>query len=230
MTTFAPAQMMAAAPAKRLWLITFVDLVMLLLAFFVLLFSMTTPDEGRFAAIANGYAAAFHPLGGVEEATLGPQRLPAWERTPGDDLAYLETVLKSAFSRSPSLDGVGFRLTAQYLILELPQTRGGSGPGDAIQVLDATTQRQVFEIGGVLSNLPNRIAVLVQAPTKSDAAAWSAARARAAAIRDALVASGYPRDFAVLARGADEARDENVSPPSRILVMPEAPADTGEAP
>lgn len=229
MTSLAPVQM-TAAPTKRLWLITFVDLVMLLLAFFVLMFSMSTPDKGRYAAIANGYAAAFHALGGVEEATIGPQRLPAWERAPGDDLAYLETVLKSAFSRTPSLDGVGFRLTAQYLILELPPAVGGSQPGDAIQVLDAMTQRRVFEIGGVLSNLPNRIAVLVQTPAKGDTAAWSAARAHAAAIRDALVASGYPRDFAVLARGADDARGESVAPPSRILVMPDTPIEAGDAP
>ncbi len=229
MTSLAPAQM-TAAPTKRLWLITFVDLVMLLLAFFVLMFSMSTPDKGRFAAIASGYASAFHALGGVEETTVGPQRLPALERVPGDDLAYLETVLKSAFSRSPSLDGVGFRLTAQYLILELPTAVGGSQPGDAIQVLDATTQRQVFEIGGVLSNLPNRIAVLVQAPAKGDTATWSAARARAAAVRDALVASGYPKSFAVLARGADAAGEAAVVPPTRILVMPDTPTAAGEAP
>jgi chemotaxis protein MotB len=218
MTTLAPAQMRLAPPARRLWLITFVDLVMLLLAFFVLLFAMSRVDPVRYAAVASGYAAAFDALGGADEAVIGPQRVPAPDRVPGDDLAYLETVLKAAVARTPGLESVGFRLTGQYLILDLPAAATADRPGETIPVLDAAAQRLVFAVGGVLSNLPNRIAVVVT-PPGVDRDAWQLARARGVATRDALAGAGYGRAVAVLVRGADA--PEATVARTRILLLPE---------
>jgi chemotaxis protein MotB len=229
MTTFAPRQESTAAPQRRLWLITFVDLVMLLLAFFVLLFSMSSLDHERFATVARAYADAFNPLGGIEDVAVGPQRVPPQARPDGNDLAYLETVLRTAFARSPDLGAIQFRLTPQYLILSLPpvymddKTTDQKATGQGAQVLDDETQRRVFDIGGVLSNVPNRIAVVVHASLGSGAAGWVASRNDAQAVRQALIKSGYPHPFASLVRGADEAAGRtDTATPIEILVMPDA--------
>ncbi len=216
MTTLAPTPLSNAAP-RRLWLITFVDLVMLLLAFFVLMFSMSRVDSDRFGAMAKGYAAAFSKLGGTQDVFVGPQHLPAGERTPGDDLGYLETVLKTAFARDPDLADVQFRLTAQYLMIELPiAARREEG-----WVLDPAIRQQVFEIGGVLTNLPNRIAVLVPSAGKGRVS-WGEARAQSQLVRQALMSAGYPRAIAAWVRGPESDTPDTAS--IAILVMPEAEA------
>jgi chemotaxis protein MotB len=218
MTTLAPSQSVAG-PSRRLWLITFVDLVMLLLAFFVLMFSMSSVDQERYGAVARAYAATFSALGGTEEVSIGPQHIPAEQRSPGDDLAYLETVLKTAFARDPDLAGIQFRLTTQYLILALPL----ASAADERWVLDNAARQQVFEVGGVLSNLPNRVAVVVPAGLDAGPTGWAFARAQARLVREALVSSGYPRAIAALARGPEDSHlSSHVTPPIEILVMPEA--------
>ena len=45
----------AQAPPRTLWLITIVDLVTLLLAFFVLMFSMSHVETKKYAALAKSY-------------------------------------------------------------------------------------------------------------------------------------------------------------------------------
>ena len=231
MTTLAPAQVPglpgrpARVPERRLWLITFVDLVMLLLAFFVLMFSMSTVDRSRYAGLAQSYAGTFSVLGGVHETEVGAVRAPVVRRAPGDDLAYLEAVFRSTFGRTPSLSAIRFRLTAQYLILALPDNDGAKDAiREASAVLDPATQQQVFEIGGVLANLPNRVAVVALASTAAGPSAWQAARQRADAVRAALVAAGYPREVAVFAQGvnADEAGREALRRPIEIMVLPDA--------
>jgi chemotaxis protein MotB len=221
MTTLAPVQA-HAAPQRRLWLITFVDLVMLLLAFFVLLFSMSSLNAEKYGAVARAYAATFNPLGGTESVTIGPQRIPAPTRTPGDDLAYLETVLKTAFVRDPRLADIQFRLTTQYLILELPL----AAASDEGWVLDEPARQQVFDVGGVLSNLPNRIAVVVPVTAGGDGrAAWGFARAQAQLVRQALISAGYPGPVTALARGTvTDPMAAPAAPSVQILVMPEAEA------
>ena len=223
MTTLAPALPPAGPPAqaglyvapRRLWLITFVDLVMLLLAFFVLMFSMSRIDNDRYGAVAQAYAAAFSKLGGTQDVFVGPQHLPAGERAPGDDLGYLETVLKTAFARDPDLASVQFRLTAQYLMIELPL----AASGEEGWVLDSAIRQQVFEIGGVLTNLPNRIAVLVPAAGKGRVS-WGEARTQGRLVRQALVSAGYPRPIAAWVRGP--ASETPTASSLAILVMPEA--------
>jgi chemotaxis protein MotB len=229
MTTLAPNPAslpgVAAQPHRRLWLITFVDLVMLLLAFFVLMFSMLNVDTARYVSIARSYADVFRGVGGVATSAVGPLRLPYVDHTPGDNLAYLETVLRTNFAREDMLTAIQFRLTSQYLILLVPsQTAAGAGVAD----LDAATKRRFFELGGVLSNLPNRIAILVPATSGDNAAAWAAAAARAHSAQAALESAGYQHGLTAYVQGSVDADENHQSPPVQIMIFPET-APTAEA-
>lgn len=220
MTTLAPDTTtiagLPAQPPRRLWLITFVDLVMLLLGFFVLIFSMSSLNAARYATIVRSYADVFHGVGGMPVTAVGPLRVPHVERTPGDDLAYLETVLRANFAREDHLSAIQFRLTSQYLILLVP-AQTAAGVGD----FDAATKGRFFELGGVLSNLPNRIAILTPATSGDNAAAWSQAAVRARSVQAALEAAGYQRSLTSFVQGSVVADENHELPPIQIMIFPE---------
>ena len=201
--------------ATRPWLITIVDLVTLLLSFFVLLFSMSNVEPARFSQVAQSYGDVF----AAADDTAG-QRLPKITAAAGDDLGYLQAVLKAAFASSPTLKDIEFRLTPQYLMLTLPVTDlfipGAGGFAESAQT-------PVFDLSGVLSNLKNRIAVVGTAPMSSDSgeAAWTLAVARAQSMADALAAAGYGQPVTVLGHGANGTDVAAAIGRVEIVVMPE---------
>jgi hypothetical protein len=115
----------------------------------------------------------------------------------GEDLAYLENVLKTVLGRVPALSDVGFRLTEQSLILSLPRDRVLTTAGDGIA---DDMSAAVFDLGGVLANVDNRMAVtsFVDAG-ESSAAAWAQAVRRAGVVAGALSQAGYARPIAASA-------------------------------
>jgi chemotaxis protein MotB len=210
----------AAAPAPRTpWLITIVDLVTLLLAFFVMLFSMSDIEAKRYHALAKSYGDAFG-VTAAEPSSLA--RLPKIPTVSGEDLAYLEAVLKRAFAATVTLNDVQFHRTDQYLILSLP-VEGVFAPGSG--AFTDTAAAPVFDLGGVLSNLKNRIAVVGSAVMTPDdgPGAWNLAMARAEALATALEGAGYQQPITVLGRGG--ARGDVGAALGRvdILIMPEQP-------
>jgi chemotaxis protein MotB len=210
------------APPRSLWLITIVDLITLLLAFFVLMFSMSHVEAKRYALVAQSYGDAFNPDEGIEPAPL--VRLPKVAHVSGEDLGYLEAVLKTAFARTATLKDVEFHRTTQYLILSLP-VDGVFAPGSGAFTESAAAP--VFDLSGVLSNLKNRIAVVGTAvmPASADerVAAWSLAVARAQTMADALKTAGYEQPVTVLGRGGAATDVAAAIGRIDILIMPERP-------
>jgi chemotaxis protein MotB len=209
----APAS--SSAATSRIWLITFTDMVMQLLAFFVLLFTMSKLDAVKYQDIVRSYVEALNPsFGEAGEPPAAHVVLPAAAPLQGDDLGYLASVLQASFARENVLSGIQFRLTTQYLTLALPA--GGLFLPDG--TLAEPVVRQLFDLGGVLNNLKNRIAVVgFDDPASGVAAAqtWNVALARAEAVAGALVTAGYGRSITVLGRG--EALGE-----VQIMILPEA--------
>lgn len=196
-----PVLQQAPKNVTRPWLITIVDLITLLLSFFVLLFSMSTVEPRRFSQVVQSYGEAFAPA----EDDKG--RLPKIAAAAGDDLGYLQAVLRAAFASSPALKDVEFRLTPQYLILTLPVADlYASGTG----AFADSAKTPVFDLSGVLSNLKNRIAVIGTAAMAQSGdrdaseASWSLAIARAKTMADALAAAGYAQPVTILGRGAPD--------------------------
>jgi chemotaxis protein MotB len=198
----------------------------ILLTFFVLLFSMAKIDMARFVPVARSYSAAF--AGGLPDDAA--PRLPEVAAVPGDNLRYLEAVLRPAFAKQPSLADVQFRTTPQYLILSWPAGVSGQALFDAQSSgFSDAARRRVFDLGGVLSNLHNRIAIVGQATGESapqaDAAAWRLAITRANAVADAFTASGYDKEITVLGRKAPQGTAAGAAAEQiQIFIMPERPA------
>jgi chemotaxis protein MotB len=221
----APTTERTPGPARP-WLITIVDLMTILLTFFVLLFSMAKIDMVRFIPVARSYGEAF--AGSLPEDAA--PRLPEVAAVPGDNLSYLEAVLRPAFAQHASLADVQFRETPQYLILSWPNARSGEGlfAAGSSGFSDAA-RRRVFDLGGVLSNLNNRIAIVGQAAAREGLSSdgpqedsWRLAITRANAVADAITGAGYHKEITVLGRNA--AVGAAVSDQIQILIMPEQPA------
>lgn len=209
-----PMLQQAPKNVTRPWLITIVDLITLLLSFFVLLFSMSKVEPQRFSQVVQSYGEAFAPA----EDDRG--RLPKITAAAGDDLGYLQAVLKAAFASSPDLKDVEFRLTPQYLVLTLPVAGlYVAGTGDFAD----SAKTPVFDLSGVLSNLKNRIAVIGTAAMDREAgeASWSLAIARAKTMADALATAGYAQPVAVLGRGGAATDVGAALGRVEIMIMPE---------
>jgi chemotaxis protein MotB len=207
-----PAPPAARADGATPWLITFVDLVLRLLTFFILIFAMSRPAPERYAPIAQSYVDVFKPVPDREPPAGRPRSYVVDATARGGAMAFLETALKTALGQGAGLARAQFRSTDQYIIISLSDavTADGSAvSGDLVKGL--------FDLGGVLANIDHRLAVIGLA----DAAAepWAAALGRAAVLAEALARAGYDRPIATLARAAPPG-----SAPRRgvdIMIMPE---------
>lgn len=182
----------ASAPsANPSWLITFVDVVMLLLTFFVLLFAVSKPVPEHFQPIVESYAQAFSGEGGggVGQGVGQPMSSAHTPDDKGDDLIYLESVLRPAFERSNSLSGFQFRRASQYLILAMP---ADALFGGAQLLPDA--RPLVFDLAGVLSNVSNPLAVVGRGRT------WALGLNRAEQLAAALAGAGLTSRLTMLSR------------------------------
>lgn len=199
-------------PAPTIWLITFTDLVGLLLAFFVMIFAMSTIDEERFRELTGAVNLNRAPLPGGIEATIQDERnAPQASVELGHDLGYLATLLREQLGREPLIAGTMVRQDGAQVILSLPAellfAPNGAEP-------TAQGEQALFALVGLLRNLQNRIEVEGHADPKPPAADsyasnWELSLARAATVALRLEAAGYRQP--VTARGRAAARYDEIA-------------------
>jgi chemotaxis protein MotB len=181
----------------RAWLFTFTDLLLLLLTFFVMLFMMGAPNEGKFRELVSGLSA---PLGSPRERPMPPARSLAANisfETPveGINLRYLAALLQSQIDGASGMPEVTFTLQGPRLVISLPGDLlfppGGAEPGERGNAALAV-------IGGTLARLDNEIVVYGHADPRAPSGGlytsnWDLSLARAASVADALRREGYRR-------------------------------------
>lgn len=201
------------------WMVTFSDLTLLLLTFFVLLFSMSTLRTEAWTAFVDGVSTRFEPV--VERPT--PETSPEFAADsvvapPAEDLRYLQAVIAEAQVASPVLDAVQVIPGGDRLLLALP-----AAPEAALMT----------ELAGLLDRLDNRVRVAVS--LDGDAAlhdrerreSWDDGLARAEAVAASLRRAGYPQSVDVFAHVASVAVAGTGAPrlprsrPVAIVVLPE---------
>ena len=179
------------------WMITFVDLVSLLLAFFVMMYSMTTPNAPRWQEFTAAMRSVFvstntrEPPKPNAETALQPERARR-----GLDVGYLRRVLEETLARAPDLRTALLRERGGFLILSLPSDAFFAT--GAAEVTDRG-RRALFELALTLSNIKNRVDVVGHTDprpltgTGAFSSKWELSLARAAAVADTLRESGYRR-------------------------------------
>ncbi len=193
-----PTEPRGRAISRNVWLVSFTDLVCLLLAFFVLLYSVSDPKPRLGGGDAAPAVVPLRPAGAPARAFDVPQRRPA----AATDLDYFAALLRGRFDADPSLAGLRpWRLTDR-LVIHLP---GRLLFGPIGTTLTQEGRRSLFLLGGILERIGNRVEVVALARPRGalpeDREDWVSALRRAIAVAGALGESGYRRPLAVRARG-----------------------------
>lgn len=202
----------ATTGAPAIWLISFADLVGVMLACFVLLFSMSHIDPARLKEMSGGVDLGRDPVPGATGATaLAERNAPQAEIESGEDLGYLGALLREQVSREPLLAATVVRRDGRRIVLSLPGellfAPNGAAPS-------RTGDQALFALVGLLRNLPNRVEVEGHAdPNPPDAASfasnWELSLSRALIVAVKLEQSGYR--FPVIARGHGDGRFDEIA-------------------
>ncbi len=203
-----------AGSANQAWMITFTDLVALMLAFFVLLFAMSQVEQKKWQGLVDSLNADFSALKSVERIKPALDYHPEDEAVvPGADLDYLAPVLRQQIA--------AHALLARGTIRRLPDRLVVTLPADLLFRANATTlapgaRDAGFALGGVLRNLNNRIEVAARVRhsdrTQGRRSDWQLALARAALFTGMLTRAGYRGP--IVARGIAERRAGRQAPAS----------------
>lgn len=228
MNQLSTLQPVATGRATQVWLLTFSDLVLLLLTFFILLFAMSDIDLGRYGALSRSTGlASVQPLLAETQEPTSDFTISQRELRPAEDLGYLKSVITQSLTKDARFGTVATRLTDEYLVLSLPSAllfRPGSAE------LGEAASSAIFDLAGLLSALGNAIAVTGHvgpeeigfAPFLSD---WELSLARAVVVSQSLRQSGYIGPMTVFGRSDIDYQTRSQNLPDAARAVLAAAAD-----
>ncbi len=202
---FAPAPLpFRMSSSNNTWMITFTDLIALMLTFFVLLFSMSQLQQQKWQSLVESLASNLSATYKTETAKFAADyQVEAPIVPPGADLDYLEPILREHFAEDPMLKDGSIDRAEGGLIVFFPDERLFVGNTPELTTRGA---KVIFALGSVLRNLDN--AVDVNAGIRSGAtivsADWETALARSVAVVRILAQSGFAGPAVARGLGGDD--------------------------
>jgi len=185
---------------SAIWLLTFTDLVALLLTFFVMLFAMSNVKIDRWKEMIDTLSQSLNP------ARSEPTKVPSAQynissvfRKRAINLDYLTAVLNQKIERSEVLKNSLIVTLEDRLIISLPGARLFAAKSAAF---NQNASAALFDLGGVLRHIDNQIGVngyseeanVGETIYKSD---WELSLARAVAVANELKRAGYSDQWSV---------------------------------
>jgi chemotaxis protein MotB len=193
---------------KPVWLITFVDLISLLLAFFLMLYSMSSVKKNDWASFLASLDKQEILL---EEKKEGSKKemasIPSAETSKGLDVDYLRALLESETDSSDLFAFVEFFQKGNQLVLSFPSSlifRPSSAE------LLPKGKQTLFALSEKLSSLENRIELVGYSDPspivnkKKYKNNWVLSLFRASAVANALIQSGYRKPLNIVSLGDTE--------------------------
>lgn len=203
------------------WLVTFADLIALLLAFFVMMYAAQKVEYGQWQAMVQSLSRSLNTdAGGTVDAPSSKQNIQLRNPRQGADIAYLEALFNGRRATEPALEGVIIQPHDDTLVITLPSAvmfesgRTDLAPGAA---------KRITAIAALLHNVSNRIDVYGHSdPTLLISERFESNRALSLARAEAVVAliraAGYARRIGAFGLGATRYGDlAAVEPESRRL-------------
>ncbi len=198
------------------WMITFTDLVSLMLTFFVLLFSMSNIKVDRWNDVIDALSQSLNPSATMAQSSATSNfNIATLFRKRAINLDYLTSVLDEAVAKDELLASSQLMRLEDRLVIALPGDLLFQ-PGKA--VLAENAKNALFNLGGVLRNIGNQIGINGHTdptpPSGSNYASnWELSIGRATAVANALKRSGYTEDIIAFGYAS-----------SRFTELPEMPA------
>ncbi len=186
-----------------LWLITFTDAIALMLTFFVLLYSMSVPEDDKWKELSLSITSEF-TQSHSKPFKEGPNQEISIEKITLQkalDLDYLETLLTDTFAEQDITELRILRRT-DSLVISLPSDLLFDAGSATIK---EESRRPIFVIGGTLSRISNRVEVIghtdPQRPSANNSGGfannWELSLARSTALAAMMRSVGYDRRLVV---------------------------------
>lgn len=201
------------ASPRAMWMVTFVELVALLVAFFVMLFAMSTIRYDLWDIMVHSLSQRLNPsLGGESVSSLADRNVTTELAATAADLDYLLVLLNEKASDRPLLAGATVKRLDDRLVIVLP-AEAMFAPGSA--VVDAEAREFVAVLADALTNVENRIDVIGHTdpePIQSEAfpSNWELSIARAVAVAEEMRRAGVTREIRTL--GFTDSRFSELAP------------------
>lgn len=216
----------------KMWMLTFTDLVSLLLTFFVMLFAMSNVKIDQWDKIIDSLSQTLNP---APEETI---RKPSAQLNIGTlfyrravNLDYLASVIEENLSADPLLRNVLIVRLEDRLLVALPGDLLFE-PGAA--VISERAQGAMLTLGAMFDNAGNTIAVTGHTdPAPPDgtsyASNWELSIARAASVANAIRRGGYEQKIVAFGYAAtqynllpnlDDAARRKLARRVDIIIMP----------
>lgn len=211
---------------STIWILSFTDIMALMLTFFVLLYAMREPESEDFQEMSAALRKEFsvyqgRPLNRGQQDTIDVAKI---NYSRALNLNYLQALMTRLLADEPELSGVGLTPQPGRLVLSLPQDLlFGTGSAEVTE----KGSKALFALGGALSRVKNRIEVLGHAdprqiqgqggPYKSN---WDLSLARAVSVAAILQSVGYENPLVVRGLGSAAYDDlpETMDPEKRLAV------------
>jgi chemotaxis protein MotB len=183
---------------KGAWMVTFTDLVSLLLTFFVMLFSMSTVQIDKWEAVTDSLSTTLNPTKTEAVATTTAEyNISTVFRQRAINLEYLQAVLDEKVAGDPILGRTLIQLLDDRLLISLP---GDLLFGSGSKTLSPRAIETMLKIGDVLRHVSNQVVITGHtdpepAAGQDYASNWELSLFRAIAVGNALRKSGFTQDF-----------------------------------
>lgn len=209
-------------PAGNGWMVTFVDLVSLMLTFFVMLFAMSNVTADRWGNLVEAMA---HQLNPSRETTQplksDTQGIGQKQEFNAINLDYLAEILQRDLPTNPELDGVVVRRLDDRLAVSLPGDLAFA-PGSAR--FAKAGRAALGLLGSSLSKIDNRIEVYGHtdpSPRRAGpyASNWELSLDRALAVAAEMRRVGYRREIAAYGLGDSRYADLSTALPEVERLM-----------
>ncbi len=196
------ARQKPAPKSGKQWLVSFGDLVSLMLTFFVMLFAMSSVKEPSWNDLVNALSQRLNPSRGTDvEISLVDRTVETQPAPDASDLDYLHALLSQKIRRNGVLQRALLLRRDDRLIISLPVDLVFTASG---RLTDAG-RRASGLLAETLRFIPNRVEIVGHA--EGDAmddsgygAAWEDAIGDALALSGVLRAAGLTRPLVVLGR------------------------------
>lgn len=211
-------------PPNMAWLLTFADLVSLLITFFVLLYSMKTVDESRWDMIYGSLTGVFAPKEAV--IFVHPEEFKSAEVInvqSADDLLYLESILLQTFNTDRVLKTLKthYNPAIDILTITLPSDDFYSSGSARLSIQGRVA---MMKLADKLRHLDNKVQVVGYTdsnfkPTSEFPSSWEIALERALNATRIMNERGMPAPLIAFANG--NTLQDNNTPRVEVLIYGE---------
>ncbi len=190
------------AKAAPLWLITFTDVIALMLTFFVLLYAMSSPKEEEWNQLTEALSSKFQeyegkPYNSGSQDVISIDRIQSAE---GQNLTYLKNLIANLL-QTRKIKNVILIEQDNRLIVSLPSELLFEAGRAEVGI---EGKKVLFALSGILTRIKNNVGVIGHADPRAISGQdntyrtnWELSLGRSAAVAGILKEVGYSRSLMV---------------------------------